>query len=278
MLTPKQLLEIRELQNKCEIEDGLMLKLNWDMLNSRSSNEKTDFLHYVNTKLVGFIGIYGFGNKVEVCGMVDPEFRRRGIFTKLFKEALMEIKERQFRKILINAPGNSETAKGLLHSIPCKFDITEYQMRCTEILANPELDEIKVRIATPEDFDKEIQIEVECFGFEKEDAIDFYHQVRREGRDFYVIEYHGDVVGKMRVSYFKGEAWIFGFGILPKFQGRGIGRKVLSYIVSNELKNGYNVVLEVEAKNDHALRLYESCGFRKYSSQDYFDYKLSLGE
>ena len=77
-------------------------------------------------------------------------------------------------------------------------------------------------------------------------------------------------IGKIRVSENSGEAWIYGFAILPDFQGMGFGRKTLRNIVRKEHEAGYSVHLEVEAKNHHALRLYESTGFFVVNGQDYY--------
>jgi hypothetical protein len=75
MLTKRQLQDIEQLQKKCEAYEHFQLKLNWDMLRNRESNQ-LDFLHYENDELVAFLGLYAFGSTVEVCGMVKPSERR----------------------------------------------------------------------------------------------------------------------------------------------------------------------------------------------------------
>ncbi|WHY71562.1 GNAT family N-acetyltransferase [Fictibacillus enclensis] len=84
----QQLSEIKKLQQQCEAEENLQLKLNWDMLEQRDGNRKEDFFHYEEGELCAFLGIYGFGSKAELCEMVLPACRRKGIFTKLLKEAI----------------------------------------------------------------------------------------------------------------------------------------------------------------------------------------------
>ena len=93
MLTKEELFAIKTLQEICEKEDSLQLKLNFDMLESRSGNRKEDFFHFEDGKLVGFLGSYYFGNKVEICGMVHPNYRRRGIFTSLLEMVFEEAKK-----------------------------------------------------------------------------------------------------------------------------------------------------------------------------------------
>ncbi|MEH7124590.1 GNAT family N-acetyltransferase [Bacillus sp. JJ1773] len=269
MLTSKQLTDIKELQQACEASESFELKLNWDMLKTRTGKDKEDFFYYEDEKLVGFIGLYGFGNKVEICGMVHPDFRRKGIFTGLYHEALHEVKEKGYRKVLLNAPTNSKSAKGFLETIPCKYSLSEYQMKWEETELNISED-VTLKLSAPDDFELEVQLEVQCFGFEEEEARAFNTQ-RFDDDQYLIILFNGKAVGKIRVSHLDGEAGIYGFAVLPEFQGNGIGRKALTNIVIKEHKAGFPIFLEVEAKNAHALRLYESCGFRAYHSQDYYE-------
>jgi len=270
LLSTKQLAEIKELQRICEDGENFQLKLNWDMLQSRKDDELYDFFHYEDGKLVGFLGLYGFGNKVEVCGMVAPNYRRKGIFTQLLHNAEGVIKERKVKEILLNTPTNSESGKAFLQTISCSYSFTEYQMKWAEKQLIDHED-VTLRTATSNDLELEIQLDVECFNFEKQDAHDYNVRIKEENTEqFFMIESDGMPVGKMRVDHSDGEAWIYGFAVLPQFQGKGIGRKALSNVIKKEHEDGFAVFLEVEAKNANALRLYESCGFKSYHAQDYY--------
>ncbi len=275
MLTKEELASIKELQKVCEEIGGFKLKLNFDMLKNRAGNEQEDFFHYEDGKLVGFLGSYGFGNTVELCGMVHPDFRRRGIFSKLLEKGLEEARKREFKTILLNAPTESQTAKEFLKTIPCTFYAAEYQMKWqkTELLEDAS---VTLRPSTTtEDLEAEIQLEVSGFGFTEEEAREFNLKIRENNsEENLIIEANGKTAGKMRVAESNGEAWIYGFVVFPDLQGKGIGRKALSKVVKMEDHKGLSIFLEVEAKNAHALKLYESCGFRSYHSQDYYTYLI----
>jgi ribosomal protein S18 acetylase RimI-like enzyme len=275
MLTKDELNAIKQLQDVCEKEGGFQLKLNFDMLENRSGNEKEDFFHYEDGQLVGFLASYGFGNKVELCGMVHPDYRRRGIFTRLLGLGLDETQKRAVHTILLNAPTDSQSAKDFLKNIPCTFSVAEYQMKWqkTELSVDPS---VTLRPSTTkEDLEAEIQLEVSGFGFSEEEARAFNLRLREnDSEQNFIIEANGKTAGKMRVAEADGEAWIYGFTVFPELQGKGIGRKALSNLVIMEDQKELSVFLEVEAKNAHALKLYESCGFRTYHSQDYYQYLL----
>jgi ribosomal protein S18 acetylase RimI-like enzyme len=272
MITSKQLHEIEELQKECEAKEAFQLKLNWEMLKNRNEKEISDVFHYENGSLVGFLGIYNFGNKVELCGMVKPSHRRKGIFTNLFSDAIKKVEQQNITEILLNAPANSLSAKGFLQNISCEYSFSEYQMQWekTELLSN---NEINLRSSTENDLEDEIQLDVKCFGYDENDARDYNTMLKRNRNEgILIIEKDQKTVGKIRVSHNDGEAWIYGFCVFPEYQGKGIGRKVLTNIVLMESQKGYPIFLEVEAKNAHALGFYESCGFRSYHSQDYYKF------
>ncbi|WP_413299936.1 GNAT family N-acetyltransferase [Bacillus sp. 1P10SD] len=275
MLTQKEISAIKELQEICEKDGGFQLKLNYDMLKNRAGQDKEDFFHYEDDKLVGFLGSYDFGNKVELCGMVHPNYRRKGIFTRLLEQGIEEVKRRNFKKILLNAPTSSQSAKRFLSTIPCTFYVAEYQMKWQEV-ALTEDPSVTLRLSTTtEDFEAEVQLEVSAFGFNEDEARKFNEQIRENGSEQnFIIEADGKTAGKIRVDEANGEAWIYGFAVFPELQGKGIGRKALTKVVNLAVQKGLSVFLEVEAKNAHALKLYESCGFRSYHSQDYYKYTI----
>jgi ribosomal protein S18 acetylase RimI-like enzyme len=187
--------------------------------------------------------------------------------------ALNETKKRNVTTVLLNAPTQSQTAKECLKTIPCTFLITEYQMKWkkTELIDDPS---VIIRPSfSKEDKEAEIQLDVAGFGMNEDEARKFNEMVTEYSYDHQlIIEMNGKIAGKIRVSEHNGEAWIYGFVVLPEFRGKGIGKKALSKVVNMEHQKGLPVFLEVEAKNAHALRLYESCGFQNYHSQDYYEY------
>jgi len=272
MLTTKQLIDIEALQKECEIHDNLQLKLNWDMLKTRSDNNY-DFLLYDKTELIAFLGLYPFGTTVEVCGMVKPTERRKHHFSKLFEEAMTFVKLQGFHKILLNAPAGSNEAKAFLKSINAVYSFSEHQMKWEQ----KDLEEVSgftLRVAEQKDLPLRIRLNVESFGLDEESSLEIEKRVDSEmDNSVYIIDVQQESVGKIRVKVEDNEAWIYGFSILPHFRGKGIGRKVLQYIVKEYAIRGNSLHLEVETENSHALGLYKSIGFEIVHAQDYYIYK-----
>ncbi|KAF0816251.1 MULTISPECIES: GNAT family N-acetyltransferase [unclassified Cytobacillus] len=275
MLTKKQLDDIHSLQQICEEAENIKLKLNWDTLKSRPADEKNDYFHYDQSgKLIGYLALYNFGGPVEICGMVHPDHRRKGIFCSLFNEAAKQLTEAN--KLLINAPATSESAKGFIKSLPCTYSFSEYQMKRHKSASiganNPE---VTMRKAESSDLDFINHLDTVCFNIPKEEAEAFNNNTNFdcENEKTFIIEYKRVKSGKIRIQTEEDAAWIYGFAVDPLFQRKGIGRSALTNVVNLQHSRGINWVhLEVAAENDHALSLYKSCGFEPYGTQDYYEF------
>lgn len=271
MLTTKQLNEIEQLQKEVEAYDGLQLKLNWDMLRARDS-DSYDFLHYEEDTLIAFIGLYPFGSTVEATGMVKPEKRRKGQFKKLFEEAMDAAAGIGYTKILLNAPASAEAARGFLKSQGAVYEFSEHQMQWDP---RPLADSagFVLRKAERADLEMRIRLDVEAFNLPLEDAAEKESSISGETL---MIDVDHATIGKIRVQREGSQAWIYGFSILPEYQGRGIGRNVLQHIVKQQSEAGYSVHLDVETKNSRALGLYEGIGFVVTHAQDYYVYRKQM--
>ena len=136
------------------------------------------------------------------------------------------------------------------------------------------VDGFKLRHAREEDLALRVRLGVEAFGVDEESARFSESRIDNDvNTDMLMIEVGEEVIGKIRVKREEEEAWIYGFSILPDFQGKGIGRKVLQQVVKEQSAKGFTVHLEVETKNAHALSLYESVGFKVVHAQDYYRYE-----
>jgi ribosomal protein S18 acetylase RimI-like enzyme len=270
MLIESALTEIKKLQQLCELEDGIELKLNWDLLQMRKAEEKNDFFHYEGEELIGFLAIYSFGNKAEICGMVHPNKRRQGIFRNLLTEALKELETRTYHTILLITPTQSNSGKAFAEQVG-SYSFSEYQMAWKKKDLVQKDSQVSIRSAEKGDLEFIIDLDADCFHMEKREAALMYEHVGIAGS--VIIEHDGSMVGKLRWHVEDDESWIYGLAVVPKEQGKGFGRGALIQAVLEEAKKGQKIFLEVVPENEHALRLYQSCGFKQVSVQDYYDMK-----
>ncbi|AIQ59456.1 GNAT family N-acetyltransferase [Paenibacillus borealis] len=279
MTTADTLKEIEELQQRCEQYEGISLKLNWDMLRLPAGTGGVDWLvTYEDELLVGFIGLYSIGGDMEVCGMVRPGYRRRGIFSSLWQRAQTLISRSRIKTLLLNTPAASASGTAYLKTLPLEFSHAEYQMKWDGAARNRRAaeassasDNVMLRPARADETPVLIAFDCDGFSMTEEDAAETYAQLELEGsQEHIIIEMNGQPAGKMRLWSEDNETWIYGLTVDKNLRGLGIGRSALMQTIEREQRNYNSVNLEVALDNPNALKLYESCGFVILNQQDYY--------
>jgi ribosomal protein S18 acetylase RimI-like enzyme len=271
-LTSGALRAIAELERRVVEIDGGRLKLEWDNLRGRSGDRVEDLLWWEGGRLLGFLGIYGFGESPELAGMVAPDARRRGIGSALLDAAVPLCRERGDRQPLLVVPRESIAGKRLALSRGGTLDHSEHHLVLSgEPISGPQGPEISLRPATVADAPRVVALLERGFGWSGPD--DLGDRLERTA----LIELRGAVVGTLFLERNDDEeASIFGFAVEPSLQGRGIGRAALRQACEQLRADGARrISLDVDVANDRALGLYTSIGFTPVTTEDYFALPLS---
>lgn len=100
--------DIQQLKAICCEHDNVTLKLELEYkLNlarekSGNINSINEFMYYEDKELVGYLGICEFGgDAIEANGMVHPDYRRGGIFKKLYSCMVNEWMNRDKKSMLL---------------------------------------------------------------------------------------------------------------------------------------------------------------------------------
>jgi ribosomal-protein-alanine N-acetyltransferase len=127
------------------------------------------------------------------------------------------------------------------------------------ILKNPLL---RLRAMELTDLEQVMDIEELCYSYPWTHGI--FSDCLRVGYCAWVMELDGDIIGYGVMSIAAGEAHILNICILPDFQGRGLGRKILARLLTLAKDHKVDTVfLEVRITNKVAQVLYESEGFNE---------------
>ena len=285
-LSSEQLKDIKQLEDICSAHERLRMKLNWEMLENRSSGGIEDFLCYRDNQLIGFLGLYGFGQnpeEIELTGMVHPQFRHRKVFTDLFDKAKKECMDQKAGRILIISEGSSESGIGFALSTGAAYSFSEFRMKFNEPHApfSPGHG-IVLRKAEPRDDPELRELDAKHFGGAgtvseeaSEEASEASGLPDESYKTTYIAELNGKLIGKIGTTMEGPEGYVFGFVIKPEYRGRGYGKETLSLILSKLLsENIRTVLLEVAAENNNALSLYKSCGFKEDTVYNYYELAL----
>lgn len=120
---------------------------------------------------------------------------------------------------------------------------------------------IIVREMTAEDVEDISKIEEEAFSMPWS-ARDFLEMVQADYAYYYVAEVDGVLAGCCGIRNLAGEGDISNVVVASGYRRRGIGRKLMEYMLERAAKVGIGAcTLEVRVSNLPAIRLYESLGF-----------------
>ena len=139
------------------------------------------------------------------------------------------------------------------------------------------------RPATLQDVDALRHIEVSCFEEAwTEDMLE--SEIVMPHSVYTIMTEDGDLAGYYAYMHVLDEVHILNIAVLPAYQGRGLGRKMMEHLLSSVPVDTVGVTLEVRVSNLRAIRLYESLGFRRagirkgyYNGEDAVIYWLTKG-
>ncbi|MBE3557844.1 MAG: GNAT family N-acetyltransferase [Ktedonobacteraceae bacterium] len=277
-LIDTDLAEIKQLADLCNSTEGLALKLNWNVLRARRTDQLNDFFYYDQGLPVGYLALFSFSRReAEVSGMVHPQYRRRGIFSQLLHAAQAECRQRGFSRLLPIVERISVSGQAFVRHLTATRDHSEYRMDLQEPRIPATFNsQLRFRRARVEDAPALAHITALAFGIPENEVNWYTKNLTEESKSRYYVGTLDDrVIGKIDVALDEYEAFIYGFAVLPEHQHKGYGRQILAHALQEILAAGQRkITLEVETENEQALGLYQSCGFRITTIYDYYSLPL----
>ncbi|MCM1252029.1 MAG: tRNA (adenosine(37)-N6)-threonylcarbamoyltransferase complex dimerization subunit type 1 TsaB [Clostridium sp.] len=122
-------------------------------------------------------------------------------------------------------------------------------------------EQVHIRPMEREDVEVISRLEEETFSMPwSKDA--FLEMITKEDAAYYVAEIDGNVVGGCGVLMAAGEGNITNVVVDEKERNKGIGTKMLQYLIEDGYRNGLTAfTLEVRVSNAAAIHVYEKLGF-----------------
>lgn len=107
-------------------------------------------------------------------------------------------------------------------------------------------------------------------------------ELSQENADYYFILFNNEIIGNFRILWnetleglqVEKQIKIHRIYLHKKIQGKGIGKKLLSWIEEKAIKKNYSVIwLDTMDKQPQAFQFYKKLGY-KYHSHTFLSYKL----
>lgn len=273
---------IRRLMALCNTHDGLDLKLA-PALRTREHEQGWihDFGYFAHDELIGYCSLDG-DLEVEICGMVHPAHRRRGIGRSLLAAARTECARRGARELLLICEQQSRAGQAFLTTFPNTHAFAEREMDLrvavdTPVLQPSLIEGLCLDQATTEDADAIASVTSAAFGDPLERVKRrIEEELRQDSQSVFVVRLGQDVIGTLKMYSLPDKIGIYAVAVAPSHQRRGVGRWMMLAAIEHARSRGHTRFgLEVDPENMPSLALYRSLGFAVTTTYGY--YQLPLG-
>ena len=281
-LTPAELAEAQALKRVCDAADGLDLKLIWG--DDQSEVAKV-FLARAGERLVGYCSLDGDGAVAELCEMVAPDWRRRGLGLRLLDAARASFKNSGGEQLYAICEDASTAGRAFIGALPALRMFSEHRMELRADVLPPDDGALTIRQIPPEDDEALLAAaRITAAGFERPLEQTMRHmradvEQSTDQQRLYLALANGEPVGafKLYTEDADASAGIYGFAVDPERQRQGWGRRMLARACALAREQGATrVTLEVDTTNDRAIALYSSSGFVTTTTYGYYLFSRTL--
>ena len=254
--------------------DTVPPKIYWNIIREKRALP-SDLCCFKDNRLIAYLGYFLFNSDVaEICAIVDPYQRQKGLFQKLFNRTKKQLSRYQINQYTFPCATQSLATKQCLRSLGAKFDHMEYRMTYS---ANPTKDSIEkpqlqLRRATLNDIPLLANIDSVCFNNNYSATLErFRLAIKAINRIAWLAYLDDKCIGKVHVRFDPNTLFMHDICIIPAQQGKGYGTEMLKLALNKLSKNkGRPIWLEVEADNSNAVQAYKNCSFKISVAYEYW--------
>lgn len=284
-LTQKNIEDIQTLEEQCKAIDGDKLLVYADegdniypkfdcfymMYDIETSTKQSNLPS--DAKLLGFLSVFQpDGYCPYVYAMVDPKYRKQGIFKQLYEEFLDEFNYFKFESVSFPMYKDNETAIKILKKMEGYKYSTEYILEL-DLLSSTNTTKSKTQAKNSDNKSHQKETtKLSLTSSHNDDGTITYYL------NDLALGHFKRTIGSLIITEDEGIACLSHFEIQKSKRNKGYGRKMLDLLCEELRNNNTNkIILQVTSNNPVALHLYTSYGFKIQSELDYYniDYNVN---
>ncbi|MFI5272567.1 MAG: GNAT family N-acetyltransferase [Ktedonobacterales bacterium] len=280
-LSGEEAIQVAALKVLCDVTDRLDLKVQPEMQRAGDLAGVPDTIIARRDGVIAGCCTLDGGSELEICGMVHPAHRRRGVGRALLDAARDLAVRRNAARALLICEDASTGGRALLASVlgDVRADFKELRM---ELDASPAAARgttsqgVEVRVAGAAELDTLAATQAAVFDDSPQSVRwNISHDMADPRYRYYLATRNGQPVSSLKVIFVEPRAYIYAFGVVPGERRQGVGRAVLAEVIARLRTEGWRrTALEVETDNSAAMALYRSLGFHDVTTYGYYPLPL----
>jgi len=273
-LNEEQITAVRDLIAQCQLKDGTKGTVVLETALNFHQDMPVVFLCYEGESLCGMLRIFApLPNTAEISAYVLPPKRRQGLFKMLLKRAMETLSAFGYSRVLFVHEHRGRDAAEIIKRWPVQWEHAEYLLVYTGQNATPTKvmpEDLSLRYVEQDDIRDIAALSGLVFG--DCGIAETMAQKSYEDPDVlcFCATHQGKLIGVVNARLHEDDASIFGFGISPEYQDKGIGRGFLYHVIDTLRPYGKEITLEVDSNNPRAYHLYTTSGFFIRTQFDYY--------
>lgn len=268
--------QIRELEEICNLAEKPALQ-GYVYLDSQANAEPDRdcfYLLYENGVLAGFLSVFAPGEEGEITAFVHPDYRRRGFFTAMLRQA-----SREWRRLIslsLVTQSASSSVPAVVKKLGAVRSFSEYMMTYRgKLLPKEKTRDQGVTLIKvgPSDGEKAVPLLASLFYMTPEDAESWFSRLCASPDTLVYLAKAGNaLVGTGCLSVEEERLTIFAVGVKKALRGRGYGQGILRGLMEQWEQKYKNTEPSAELDSEHpaAVSLFKKFGFETDIQFDYY--------
>ena len=255
---------IDDLYNICQEYDPVSIR---PLYEGAEPGEVLTLLLTERGQVLAFLSAEEDGDALEISAFTHPAHRKKGLFTRLLQELYWQYPGKHFSSLYFQCDEGSADTMGYIKHTGCVFIDREHlmsrDMEQAEPISHSGAEQNPLTLQSSRDPALLVSLYSRIFSHSEEESAYMVNAALEEEKIHpYVSLLDNTYAGLFFLQTGKRNCYLFSFGLLPEFRGRGLSRSMMELVFSQVPDSCLYLLVQVAESNAPAFALYQSSGFR----------------